>query len=114
MSEQIGFVKLTEPPALCVQYPTCSVCLVELENGSDGWACPNCGTQWDLGAGDGDRGTLFADYYGEEPTGPAVTTNEAALIAAYREAMDRHRRWGAKHPLLFPEPHRPRILDRES
>lgn len=108
--DRIGFVKLAEAPRWVIQYPTCSACCVELETDGDGWDCPNCGTQWDMDASDGDAGTLYADYWGEEPTGPAVTESEAIDVADYRERLDRHRRYGEKYPTLYPEPRRPDVL----
>ena len=105
--EPLGYVKLAEAPTWCIQYPTCSACTVDLETDGDGWSCPNCGTQWDMDASDGDSGTLYADYYGEEPTGPQVTEKEAADWGHYRERLDQHRRWGDKYPTLYPEPKRP-------
>lgn len=106
-TERLGFVKLEEAPRWVLQYPTCSACLIELETDGDGWECPNCGTQWEMGANDDDQGTLYADYWGEDPTGPVVTEKEAGDWGLYREALDKHRRLGAKYPTLYPKPIRP-------
>lgn len=86
------YIRLAEPPAWCLEYPTCSACAVDLDTDGDGWTCPTCGTSWGMDAGDGDRGTLYADWAGEEPTGPQVTQGDAWRWGDYHERMERHRR----------------------
>ena len=108
------YVKLAKPPCWVLQYPTCSACAVELNTDGDGWDCPNCGTRWGMDASDGDTGTLYADYWGKEPTGPTVTESQAADVANYRERLDRHRRYGEQYPTLCPKPKRPAVLDQGS
>lgn len=97
------YIRLSEPPMWCIQYPTCSACCVDLETDCDGWTCPVCGTSWDTGANDGDKGTLYADWSGEEPTGPACTEDEARAWGDYHWRMQRHRIL----PEFCPEPKRP-------
>ena len=52
-------------------YPICDACDVEVVL-DDGWLCPSCGTSWpaELLECDGDQGTLYPDWSGEELTGP--------------------------------------------
>lgn len=100
-----GYVRLSEAPAWCIQYPTCSACEVELDTDGGGWTCPNCGTSWDMQAGDGDRGCLYADWSGEESDGPIVTESEARAWGHYRDRLEAHRRW----PDLVAEPKRPTV-----
>lgn len=97
------YIRLGEPPRWCVQYPTCSACAVDLETDGDGWTCPVCGTSWSMDAGDGDKGTLYADWAGETPSGPVVPENQAFLWGSYYERMELHR----LTPRLWPEPRRP-------
>ena len=97
------YIRLTEPPQWCIQYPTCSACTTELDTDGDGWTCPTCGTSWDMDANDGDTGTLYADWSGEEPTGPEVASDDAHHWGYYREQMGRHQMF----PDLVPEPTRP-------
>ncbi|HKY59249.1 MAG TPA: hypothetical protein VJL80_14525 [Aeromicrobium sp.] len=99
------YIRLAEAPRWVLQYPTCSACVVELENDGDGWTCPCCGTSWANDAGDGDAGDLYVDWAGEEATGPITPENEAHLWGDYMERMDRHRRF----PKLCPEPIRPNL-----
>lgn len=100
------YIRLAEPPRWCIQYPTCSACDVELETDGDGWTCPCCGTTWSMDAGDGDTGTLYADWSGEEATGPLVTSGDAWRWGDYRRRMASHRRF----PDLCPEPSRPAVV----
>lgn len=97
------YIRLAEAPALCIQYPTCSACCVDLEADGDGWTCPVCGTSWDMDASDGDQGTLYANWSGVEATGPTVTEDEARAWGDYHERMERHRIL----PEFCPEPKRP-------
>lgn len=85
------YIRLSEAPTWCIQYPTCSACLVDLETDCDGWTCPVCGTYWDMQASDGDQGTLYAEWAGEEATGPVVTEDEARRWGDYYERLERHR-----------------------
>lgn len=94
------YIRLAAAPEWCIQYPTCSACCVELDTDGDGWTCPVCGTQWDMYAGDGDTGTLYADWAGEEPTGPVVTEDEARRWGDYHDRLRRHRLL----PEYCPEP----------
>ncbi len=98
------YIRLAEPPQWCIQYPTCSACTVELDHDGDGWACPVCGSAWSSDANDGDTGTLFADWAGEEATGPIVTEDQARIWGDYHERMERHRLL----PEFCPKPERPR------
>lgn len=97
------YIRLTEPPHWCIQYPTCSACGTDLETDGDGWTCPSCGTQWPQTANDGDKGELYAAWSGEEPTGPVVANDEAWRWGDYQERTENHRRW----PDLFPAPKAP-------
>lgn len=99
------YIKLPKAPEWVLQYPKCSVCTSELETDGDGWTCPTCGTFWDMKAGDGDTGILYADWSGDEPGGAEVANDHEALQwSVYREQVDKHRRW----PDLFPDtPRRP-------
>lgn len=74
------YLRLTEAPAWCISYPTCSACCVELEL-IDDWTCPSCGTSWDRRATDGDAGELYASWAGEPATGPEVTEDEAWQVS---------------------------------
>jgi hypothetical protein len=98
------YICLTEPPEWCIQYPTCSACSVDLYTDYDGWTCPSCGTSWDMGAADGDRGTLYADWSGEQPAGPVVPESDAWRWGDYHARMERHRHL----PEFCPKPERPR------
>lgn len=98
------YIQLSAPPQLCIQYPTCSACCVDLDNyGGDSWTCPVCGTSWDMNANDGDTGILYADWSGEEPTGPHCTENDAHRWGHYHKRMEEHRLF----PNIIPEPRRP-------
>ncbi len=97
------YIRLAEAPQWVMHYPTCSACDVDLEI-EDDWYCPSCGTSWSQGAGDGDVGELPETRLGEPLTGPVLTASEARQVAAYREALDVHRRMGDKFPGLFPRP----------
>ena len=99
------YIRLSEPPIWCIQYPTCGTCCVDLETDCDGWTCPVCGTAWPMSANDGDRGDLYADWSGDEPTGPACTEDEAARWGDYHVLMERHRIL----PEFCPEPKRPDV-----
>lgn len=96
------YIRLSEPPKWCIQYPQCSACVVDLEF-DDEWTCPMCGTTWGADAGDGDKGTLYAEWAGEDATGPAVSEDEAHHWGHYYEQAGRHERW----PGLFAKPVRP-------
>lgn len=108
------YTRLAKAPMWCVQYPTCSACCIDLETDGDGWTCPGCGTQWDMDASDGDRGELYADWAGEESTGPILTPGQAADRADYLERLGRHRRYGKEYPALYPEPRMPDFLKETS
>lgn len=97
-------LKLDKPPMFVMHYPTCSTCGVDLDTEGDGWTCSSCGTNWDMTAGDGDEGELYAYWSGEEIDGPALTERQAESVAQYRERLDNHRRHGDKYPNLFPRP----------
>lgn len=97
------YIRLAEAPMWCIQYPTCSACAVDLETDGDGWTCPCCGTSWDMSAGDGDRGELYAAWSGEEATGPIVSEDDAWRWGDYFAALERHRRL----PEFCPEPKKP-------
>ena len=97
------YIRLAEAPMWCIQYPTCSACAVDLETDGDGWTCPCCGTSWDMSAGDGDRGELYAAWAGEESDGPIVSEDDAWRWGDYFDALDRHRRL----PEFCPEPKKP-------
>jgi predicted RNA-binding Zn-ribbon protein involved in translation (DUF1610 family) len=97
------YIRLSEPPYWCIQYPLCSACSVALETEGDGWTCPVCGTSWDMRANDGDTGTLYAEWAGEEATGPIVPEADAYRWGDYYERLERHRRM----PEFCPEPKRP-------
>lgn len=101
------YIRLDTPPTWCIQYPTCSACDIELETDGDGWLCPCCGTSWDLRAGDGDRGTLYADWAGEQPDGPDVPESDAWRWGSYHRAYGNHQNW----PDLCPKPKRPTNAD---
>lgn len=101
------YIRLSEPPMWCVQYPTCSACDVSLDTDGDGWTCPTCGTFWDMHAMDGDRGELYASWAGEEPTGPDVPEGDAWRWGDYRVRMERHRAF----PDLCPKPTPPAVRD---
>ena len=103
------YIRLTEAPEWCIQYPTCSACTTELDCDYDSWTCPTCGTSWDMDAADGERGTLYAEWSGDEPGGPAVTTREAVAWGLYREQLARHKMWPSIHP---NPPARPTVSDR--
>lgn len=98
------YIRLPEPPQLCMRYPTCSACAVVLETDGDGWTCPICGTQWEMSAGDGDTGELYPDWAGEEADGPEVKTEDAWRWGAYQERLALHQH----HPGLFSKPEPPR------
>jgi len=98
-----NYVRLAEAPEWCIQYPTCSACAVELDHDGDGWQCPSCGTAWSTDANDGDKGTLYADWAGEESNGPIVTEDQARQWGHYLELCERHRLL----PEFCPEPKRP-------
>ena len=98
------YIRLTDPPKLCIQYPTCSACSVDLTTDGHGWTCPVCGTRWAMDAGDGDKGDLYSDWFGVPATGPVVAEADAHRWGYYHERMALHRRW----PNQFPKPHRPR------
>lgn len=100
-----GYIRLSKAPQWCIQYPTCSACDVELHTDGDGWTCPSCGTSWDMQAGDGDTGTLYADWAGEEPTGPSVSDGDAWRWGDYLKKKERHRLL----PEFCPEPTPPPI-----
>lgn len=100
------YIRLTDPPKWCVQYPTCSACSVDLETEGDGWTCPVCGSSWGMDASDGDAGTLYSDWSGESATGPVVANEHAHLWGYYHEQMEAHR----LVPNLVREPKRPNTL----
>lgn len=99
------YIRLAKPPEWCLQYPTCSACMVDLESDGDGWTCPVCGTSWDAYAGDGDTGELYADWAGEESDGPIVDESDAHKWGYYHDRMRSHRAF----PDLCPEPKRPDV-----
>lgn len=72
--------------------PICQACDIETTL-EDGWLCPSCGTSWssDLLEGDPSDGTLYADWSGEELTGPICPVGEAWQVSHLRGA-DRDRR----------------------
>lgn len=98
------YIRLAEAPRWCIQYPICSACTVELDHDGDGWTCPVCGTSWDTDASDGDTGTLYADWAGEEPSGPFVSEGDAYVWGSYHKRLERHRLL----PEFCPKPERPR------
>lgn len=92
-----GYIRLEEAPQFSISYPTCSVCVVDLENDSDGWTCPVCGTSWRNNADDGEPGTLYTEWSGEEPEGPTLNAEEAFVAGMKHEAEEKQRqykRWG--------------------
>lgn len=107
-------VRLAAAPQLVLQYPLCGACTVELDHDGDSFVCPSCRTSWDPNAGDGDTGTLCADWSGEQPPGEVLTEEEAAVVANYRERLDRHQRWGNGDPrhIVWPLPKRPDVMDK--
>ena len=100
------YIRLSEAPKWCIQYPTCSACDVDLSTDGDGWLCEVCGTSWDMNANDGDEGTLYADWAGKEPQGPSVAEGDAWRWGDYHERLIQHRQF----PDLLPEPARPRVV----
>jgi predicted RNA-binding Zn-ribbon protein involved in translation (DUF1610 family) len=108
------YVKLSAPPQLVLQYPLCGACTVELDHDGDGFVCPSCGTSWSSDASDGESGTLYSAWSGEEPSGEVLTEDEARVVADYRERLDRHQRWGKGDPchVLWPLPKRPEVMDK--
>jgi hypothetical protein len=58
-------VRYETAPILSLQYPVCDSCSLDVESSGDGWECPQCGTSWDYGDGDGDKGILYAEWSGE-------------------------------------------------
>lgn len=99
------YVRIAEAPEFVLNYPSCGACLVDLEHDGDSFACPSCGSVWDSGANDGDKGELY-----EELDGPILTHDQAAAVASYRERLERHKRRGKDSPHLYPKPIRPRGL----
>ena len=97
------YIRLSKPPQWCIQYPTCSACTVDLDTDGDGWVCPVCGTLWSQDAGDGDEGSLYTEWAGEEADGPIVPEDDAWRWGDYHERMERHRLL----PKFCPEPKRP-------
>jgi hypothetical protein len=75
-------VRLAEAPHYVLHYPTCSACLVDLEHDGDSFQCPKCGTSWDSNAGDGDEGTLYPEWSGEDFDGdqPIVSHDDAPNV----------------------------------
>lgn len=102
------YIRLSQPPMWVINYPTCSACAVDLETEGDGWTCPSCGTSWSMDANDGDRGTLYADWSGEDPTGPEVDEADAWRWGDYMARMERHRLL----PDFCPKPERPSVVTR--
>jgi predicted RNA-binding Zn-ribbon protein involved in translation (DUF1610 family) len=100
------YIRLAEPPMWCIQYPTCSACAIDLFLDGDTWLCPSCGTTWDGRANDGDTGTLYRDWAGEEPSGPVVASGDAWQWGDYRERLERHR----SLPEFCPKPTPPRVV----
>lgn len=107
-------VRLAEAPRFVLQYPLCGACHVELDHDGDSFTCPSCRTSWDSNAGDGDSGTLYAEWSGEQPAGEILTEDEASVVALYRERLDRHERWGKGDPnhVVWPLPQRPAVMDK--
>lgn len=91
------YIKLAEAPTISYSYPTCGACVVDLESDSDGWTCPVCGTSWSHRDGDGDTGTLYESWAGEELDGETLSEDEARKAGiAYEdaEAKANYKRWG--------------------
>lgn len=101
----VGYVKLSEPPMWCIQYPTCSACEVDLDTDGDGWTCPSCGTTWPMSAGDGDKGELHESWAGEELPGPVLTAEQAAAEACYRNRLRLHEEYPKAVPRPIPPKH---------
>lgn len=93
-----NYLKLNEPPRICMQYPTCSACCVDLDHDGDGWTCPSCGTIWDTNADEDAEGELYADWSGEEPEGPEADVDQAWLWGVYLTALRRHRLFPNAYP----------------
>lgn len=85
----MGYIKLDNAPQWVFQYPTCSACTVDLDTDGDGWLCPQCGSVWDMGANDGDKGELYESWSGGTLPGPSLTWDEAMSLAIRRE-RERH------------------------
>lgn len=86
----VDYVKLDSPPVLCIQFPTCSACEVDLEL-CEGWECPVCGTRWSASANDGDQGELYESWSGEKLDSPTVTHPEASLLGIAWERAQREK-----------------------
>jgi hypothetical protein len=71
------YIKLATAPVLSLNDPDCGTCYVSVESDGDGWTCPVCGTSWPYSAGDGDDGTLYEEWSGEELEGDIVDEDEA-------------------------------------
>lgn len=74
-------VKYETPPTLSLKLPECDSCLDEVETVDDGMKCPRCGTFWEYQDGDGDPGTLYEDWSGEENSGELRTHENGWLNA---------------------------------
>lgn len=77
-----GYIKLAEAPGLSLNDPDCGTCGVSVDSDSDGYTCPVCGTSWSYNDGDGDTGTLYEDWSGEDLE-DTVTTEEEAREAGW-------------------------------
>lgn len=67
--------------------PICEACDVETTL-EDDWLCPSCGTTWPAYSHEADPsdGTLYADWSGEELTGPVCPVEMAWQVAHFKGA----------------------------
>ena len=72
----MSYIKLDHTPVLVLNYSDCSSCLVSVESDGDGWICPSCGTGWAYGDEDGDEGTLYEEWSGEDLEGPTYSEDD--------------------------------------
>ena len=74
------YVRLdTKPELRHPGYPICGACDQETDHEDGQWLCPTCGTTW---PGDdlehpAENATLYADWAGEELTGPVCPVSLA-------------------------------------
>lgn len=98
-----NYIKLDKAPRICMQYPTCSACCIDLDSDGDSWLCPACGTAWPMSSDDGDDGDLYAEWSGEEPSGPTAALGGAWKWGSYVERLRSH----GYFPNFVEKPRRP-------
>lgn len=83
------YIKLKEAPTLVINMPSCSACCVEIDAEADGLTCPCCGTTWGHRDGEGDTGTLYEEYSGDDLDTEPIDNDEAWRAGTTYEEAER-------------------------